>query len=86
MEESHWEAEFYRRSNGRCPTEKFLDRVPSSDLPHIDVKIELLQEQGPKLDRPYAAYLRDGIWELRVRVKKVRYRLFYFSTMTERSS
>jgi phage-related protein len=78
MEKSHWEAEFYTRSNGRCPTEKFLDRVPSTDLPHILHEIELLEEHGPKLGRPRAGYLRDHIRELRVRLIKVQYRLFFF--------
>ena len=78
MEESRWEAEFYTKRNGRCPIQEFLDRIPSSDWPYIRFKLELLQEHGPNLDRPHAAYLRDGIWELRPRVKKVRYRLFYF--------
>lgn len=40
--------------------------------------IELLEEKGPFLERPYADLLEDGIYELRVRFSKGRYRIFYF--------
>lgn len=40
--------------------------------------IDLLEDEGAELRRPYADYLRDGIYELRVRVSRVRYRVLYF--------
>lgn len=40
--------------------------------------VDLLEEEGPNLYRPYADYLRDGVHELRVRVSRVRYRVLYF--------
>ncbi len=40
--------------------------------------IELLEAHGSTLSRPYAAPLRDKVYELRVRHMQVNYRLLYF--------
>lgn len=40
--------------------------------------IGLLRDFGHELRRPSGDYLRDGIYELRVRFQKVQYRMLYF--------
>ncbi len=40
--------------------------------------IERLAEFGHELRRPLADFLRDGIYELRVRQGRVNYRILYF--------
>ena len=42
------------------------------------MRIERLAECGSQLRRPEAEYLRDGVYELRVRRMRVNYRLLYF--------
>ena len=42
------------------------------------MRIERLEERGHELRRPEADYLRDGVYELRVRHKSVNYRMLYF--------
>ena len=42
------------------------------------MKIERLAELGHQLRRPEAGFLRDGIYELRVRYRRVNYRMLYF--------
>jgi hypothetical protein len=42
------------------------------------VKIERLEEMGHELRRPEADFLRDGIYELRVGLQHVNYRILYF--------
>ena len=42
------------------------------------VRIERLQEMGHELRRPEADFLRDGIYELRVKHLNVNYRILYF--------
>ena len=37
-----------------------------------------LEESGPKLRRPGADYLRDGIYELRFSSERAEYRILYF--------
>lgn len=39
--------------------------------------IELLKDFGHELRRPHADYLRDGVFELRVRFQSVNYRILY---------
>lgn len=75
---SEWEVEFYEKNNGRSPTLEFLNSLPRQDLVFINTAFKRLREHGPDLKRPYVAYLRDHIWELRVRVKRNRYRFLYF--------
>jgi len=40
--------------------------------------IEALEREGYTLQRPTAAPLRDGIYELRTRFRSVNYRILYF--------
>ena len=42
------------------------------------VRIERLGEMGHELRRPEADFLRDGIYELRVALYGVQYRMLYF--------
>ena len=42
------------------------------------VRVAQLKAQGYELRRPAADFLREGIYELRARHKKVQYRLLYF--------
>ena len=63
-----WDIIFYEKPNGRCPVKEFLDDLsPKADLPFINRKLELLAKNGPALRRPHIAYLRDDVWELRVK-------------------
>jgi phage-related protein len=69
---------FYRDPEGNVPILDWLDELPEKALDKCRVKIERLQELGHELRRPEADYLRDGIYELRVRVGSVNYRMLYF--------
>ncbi|MBU0510517.1 MAG: type II toxin-antitoxin system RelE/ParE family toxin [Chloroflexi bacterium] len=78
MEQNQRECEFYEKSNGHCPTADFLDGLTQRDLVFVDKALERLEKHGQDLGRPYVGYLRDHIWELRVRTQTGRYRLLYF--------
>jgi phage-related protein len=56
----------------------WFDLLPRKALDKCRVKIGRLQELGHELRRPEADYLRDGIYELRVRFARVNYRMLYF--------
>lgn len=72
---------FYRDEDGRAPVLDWLDACHRRD-PRIVAKcharIERLESEGHALRRPEADYLRDGIYELRVRFGSVNYRILYF--------
>jgi phage-related protein len=69
---------FYREDDGTVPVLEWLDGLPRESVVKCRVKLTRLQELGHELRRPEADYLRDGIYELRVRVQRINYRLLYF--------
>jgi phage-related protein len=75
---ARYEGLFYVKTNGECPMDEFLDALPVKVRAKIAKWIELLEEEGPDLPRPYADTLRDKIRELRVKFGPVQYRLLYF--------
>ncbi len=78
MPNSHWRVVHYETQDGRCPITEFLDELRQNERARVLAQIDLLQEKGPDLRRPYADSLKDGIYELRVRVSRIRYRVLYF--------
>jgi phage-related protein len=69
---------FYREADGAVPLLEWLDELPRDALVKCRVKLNRLYEQGHELRRPEADYLRDGIYELRVRLQRINYRMLYF--------
>lgn len=68
----------FRENDGRVPLLELLDRIPEKALVKCLHRLERLKELGHLLRRPEADYLRDGVYELRVRHLKVNYRILYF--------
>ncbi|MBM3329934.1 MAG: type II toxin-antitoxin system RelE/ParE family toxin [Calditrichaeota bacterium] len=54
---------------------EWLYALPSDALTRDEGMIELLAERGNDLRRPHIDYLKSGIYELRWRVHKRRFRL-----------
>ncbi len=73
-----WEIEYYETERGRCPTIEFRDGLSKQDQVFIDKAEERLENYGRDLRRPHVDYLRDKIWELRIRTNHGQYRLLYF--------
>lgn len=72
---------YYRDANGSVPVLDWLEEVGRRDHRAVEkcaARIDLLRQYGHELRRPSADYLRDDIYELRVRVGRVQYRLLYF--------
>lgn len=67
---------FYKDES--VPILGWLDSLPNKVQDKCRIKIERLRELGYELRRPEADYLRDGIYELRVRHQRVNYRMLYF--------
>lgn len=68
----------FRAASGSIPVVEWLVGLP--DEAHVKCTAHLvwLGVQGHRLRRPAAAYLRDDIYELRVRTGRVQLRLLYF--------
>ncbi len=67
----------YKNLDGTVPLLEWLDCVPPKVQDKFIVRVELLREMGHMLRRPHCDYLRDGIYELRVRHGNVNYRILY---------
>jgi len=68
---------FYQHSNGRVPLLEWLDSLTPKGLAKCRAKIEWLQNLGYEIRRPEADYLQDGIYELRIRLEGINYRMLY---------
>lgn len=69
---------FYQEEDGTAPVLDWLDELPSQALDKCRIRIERLRELGHELRRPEADLLRNGIYELRVGLQGVNYRILYF--------
>jgi len=75
------EVEYFETPTHRCPVKELLDSLEVKERKRVLWTIDLLSHYGWELhssDRDHAAHLRDKIYELRVRVRHKRFRVFYF--------
>jgi len=68
----------YKEDDETVPVLEWLDELPLKIQDKCAARIKRLMSCGHELRRPEADYLRDGIYELRVRYRQVNYRLLYF--------
>jgi len=74
-----WIIEYYDAPNGTCQVKEFLDNLNKrNELPYVMREINLLAEFGYNLRRPHCDILEDGIYELRIPIKNIQYRILYF--------
>jgi Phage derived protein Gp49-like (DUF891) len=71
------EVVFYREDDGTVPVLDWLGGFSHKARLKCLVRIERLRELGYDLRRPEADLLRDGIYELRVSLNHVQYRILY---------
>jgi len=57
--DSAWQVVYYEREDGKCPVVNFLDGLNRQERAKALAAIDLLEEEGPNLRRPYADYLKD---------------------------
>lgn len=67
----------YRDKNGYVPLLEWLDEQDRKVRVKCIAVIDVLGAQGYEVRRPTGDYLRDGIYELRMRVGRVNYRILY---------
>ncbi len=78
MGSEQWKVELYEKENGRCPTLDFLSSLSAHDKVFVDKAIERLTIYGPQIGEPYVEHLRSNIWELRIKVQRINYRILFF--------
>lgn len=68
----------YQEEDGTVPLLDWLGKLPRKAQDKCRVKLGRLAELGYDLRRPEADILRDGIYELRVGLSGINYRMLYF--------
>jgi phage-related protein len=68
----------YKEDERTVPILEWLDGLPISVQDKCAARIGRLKDLGHELRRPEADYLRDGIYELRVRHRRTNFRMLYF--------
>ena len=69
---------FFREQDGSCPSLDWFNELSPKVQDKCYLRLERLRESGHELRRPEADYLRDDIYELRVSLQGVQYRILYF--------
>jgi hypothetical protein len=69
---------FYQEDDGNVPVLEWLRSLHPKARSKCVVKIERLAALGHELRRPEADYLRDKIYELRIGLQGINYRILYF--------
>ena len=70
---------YYEKENGESPVREFIQQFDTlTEKPFVYARLELLEEYGSQLKRPYADYVRDKIYELRFKVSRKQIRILYF--------
>ena len=75
---AEYEVLLYESGEGKCPAQEFLDELPLKVRGKVAKWLELLEQEGPNLPRPYADVVRGKIRELRVIFGGLHYRFLYF--------
>ncbi len=68
----------FKEDDESVPFVEWLESVPKKPRAKCVAALTRLEELGHELRRPEADYLRDDIYELRVRFQSVNYRMLYF--------
>lgn len=69
---------FYREEDGTVPLLAWFDELSPRAQDKCRLRLERLRDLGHELRRPEADYLRNGIYELRVGLRGINYRMLYF--------
>lgn len=81
MENVEFEIIFYTKDNGKVPVAEFLDNLEllNEELwAKAIIKIDLLAEFGFKLTEPHVKFIKNGVYELRIKFDNNHTRIFYF--------
>ena len=67
----------YRARAGDSPVRAFLDSLPEKSAAKVLAAVDYFGEKGSALQRPHVARVRGKLWELRVSLARLEYRVLY---------
>jgi len=72
------EIRFFKEDNGSVPCDEWLRSLSREKQAKCYAALGRLRRYGWELRRPHVENLGDGIWELRIRIENLQYRILYF--------
>jgi hypothetical protein len=78
-----WHVIYYEDRNGYSEVYEFIEDRKDRERAKIVALLDVLEEKGPQLPRPYADILEEGIHELRVKLSGNQVRILYFFCFRE---
>ena len=75
---SNYIINFFKKQDGSCPVEEFLDSLDNKMRAKILLAIALLETNGPQLREPYSKPVGDGLFEIRAKQGNNITRTLYF--------
>lgn len=79
-----YQAIFYWDEKDRVPVKELLDSLSQKTKQKIASWIDLLEQEGPHLRRPYADKVKDKLYELRIRFGFDNIRILYFFFLNDK--
>lgn len=79
-----FEVLFYAKEDGTEPAKEFIQSLDVKMKAKVMKTVELLQNNGTELRKPYSEHLEDGIFELRVKIGSDISRVLYFFVVGRR--
>ena len=74
-----FKVQFYESESGKKPVDEFLDSLEPKLQAKTVAMMELLEEKGNQLGKPYTEHLGGGIYELRaIQGNNISRSLFFF--------
>lgn len=68
-----WELRYYLDSRGGNPVEEFIEGLPEEDRALVRARIGFLGERGNRVREPHSKSLGAGLFELRIRSRRILY-------------
>lgn len=68
-----WELRYYLDRRGGNPVEEFIEELPEDDKALVRARLTLLGEVGNRLREPHSKSLGGGLFELRVKSRRIFY-------------
>lgn len=76
--DDNFEIIFYELDNGTIPVSDFLNRLDTKMQAKAIRTIELLEVNGNQLGLPHSKFLKDSLFELRIKIGSDISRILYF--------
>lgn len=73
-----WDVNFYKTEDNKAPVEEFLEGLDDKMRAKALHELQILEQFGSYLREPHSKPIKDGLFELRIKIGSDISRIFYF--------